>query len=183
MLQRQPGGPCSWATRRASHPPTIKNATKPLCPIIHGAEGRSHKRGSSVSRHCRPPTRWMRVSGRSGCLLYTSNGRAGACPVALAAKGDIAPRSRRVRAGDLRGPSGGGFPPVKARGFMSELKQWMDDEARGLAHSLAQINLNEMDARSIEMCIRDSSAHLRGAHSAVAAQVCAAIGEEETLND
>ena len=32
---------------------------------------------------------------------------------------------------------------------MSELKQWMDDEARGLAHSLAQINLNEMDARSI----------------------------------
>ena len=32
---------------------------------------------------------------------------------------------------------------------MSELKQWMDDEARGLANSLARINLREMDARSM----------------------------------
>ena len=32
---------------------------------------------------------------------------------------------------------------------MSELKQWMDDEARGLASSLAQINLREMDARTV----------------------------------
>ena len=32
---------------------------------------------------------------------------------------------------------------------MSELKQWMDDEARELASSLARINLREMDARSM----------------------------------
>ena len=32
---------------------------------------------------------------------------------------------------------------------MSELKQWMDGQARGLAQSLARINLNEMDARSM----------------------------------
>ena len=32
---------------------------------------------------------------------------------------------------------------------MSALKQWMDEEARALAQSLARINLNEMDARSM----------------------------------
>ena len=32
---------------------------------------------------------------------------------------------------------------------MSELKQWMDDEARELASSLARITLREMDARSM----------------------------------
>ena len=32
---------------------------------------------------------------------------------------------------------------------MSALTQWMDDEARGLANSLARINLREMDARSM----------------------------------
>ena len=44
MLQRQPGGPCSWAVRRASHSLPIQNATKNPCPLLVGQGFDTHER-------------------------------------------------------------------------------------------------------------------------------------------